>query len=89
MFMELGFLVIVFYVIGTLLGGWIGYSCGKSNAVTIRRLRARLQELSDALEVRLQDGDFELESSRQRALGEIGAYYDLMNYIDGGLYDEE
>lgn len=81
--------MIIAYLVGMLLGGWMGYSCGKESGVAygdlLKRLRTKLQDWSDAVEVRLQDMDFETDKEWGRALGAFDAYYEVMNYMDNEM----
>ena len=82
-------LVIGFYLFGTIMGGLIGYGCGKANTEGVRNIRRKLQSLADEYEVRLQDMDFENDKQYGRVLGANDVCYEMMNYIDEELNDGE
>lgn len=82
-------MVIGAYLVGMLLGGMIGYGCGKEHIGAMVRLRSKLQEWSDAVESRLKDKDFETSKDYGRSLGSFDTLYRVMDYIDNELYKDE
>lgn len=79
------FILLVSLFCGIVFGVYIGHRIWGSDGMTIGDVRNRLQSLSDDVEVRLQDQDFETDKQWGMALGEMNAYYELMNYIDNSF----
>lgn len=79
-------LVVVFYVLGLCFGVYLGKAlCYDEYKVKVMVCRNHIQELLDALEVRLQDDDFASDRERAMALGKNEAYYELLDFVDKEL----
>ena len=85
--MELG--IVLCYLFGTLIGGWIGYRCGRVNNVFVGKVRGKLQLMADEVDARLRDMDYENAKQLGVDLGRMDAVYELMNYMDNEMDKEE
>ena len=82
-------LIIIFYVVGTVIGGCIGYGCGKACNSYVFRIREKLESLVNGLELRSKHCDFERPNELHRISGAKDVCYELMNFIDDLLDKDE
>lgn len=82
-------LIISFYVLGTFIGWWIGYSCGKAHNSYVFRIREKLDSLVSDIESRSALCDFSRPNELHKLSGAKDVCYELMNFIDSMLDNKD